>query len=225
MGCDIHITIQVQDGLNWQEVLWQSTPYDFKGAPKIVEGIPVAPKGFDGRNYDLFAVLANVRNGRGFVGVETGSGWPSIAPDRGLPPGFDITVSANPQYPEDGPRYMGDHSFTWVGLDELKAFNWDHIEAWQYGVVPANVFEQLTAEGKTPTEYCGGVMGKGIITYEPDEYKTAKANGTLCPTPMVRMGWGETAREATGDWPGRIIPWLDSIAKGCPLRLVLSFDS
>jgi len=31
------------------------------------------------RNYDLFAILANVRNGHGFAGIKTGGG---IRPDQ-----------------------------------------------------------------------------------------------------------------------------------------------
>jgi hypothetical protein len=39
------------------------------------------------------------------------------------------------------------------------------------------------------------------------------------------MGWPETARSATYDWPGKVIPWLEQLAAGRPLRLVIGFDS
>jgi len=226
MGCDIHIAIQRQepDG-TWRELPWQHV-WQFEGAAPAVKGVPVAPDCFRGRNYDLFAILANVRNGRGFAGIETGSGWPSIAPDRGFPDGFDpdkTLPAAN--YPERGNRYMGDHSFTWVSLDELKAFPWDATEACQYGVVTAEEYEQLTVDHARPHSYCGAVSGAGIRTYDPDTYRLAKSKGALAAKPYVRMGWPETAREATGDWAGEVIPWLDTLAEGKPLRLVLGFDS
>jgi hypothetical protein len=208
MGSDIHIVIQRQepDGA-WREVPYQRV-FTVLG-DKPVDGFPVAPDAFTNRNYDLFAVLADVRNGVGFAGVETGEGWPSIAPERGLPVGFDKkAVLPNPAYIEEGSRWLGDHSFTWVGLDELKAFDWDGTETWLYGVVKAEEYEKLSKTGETPDSYCGGIVGPGIKVYEPDEYKAAKAAGALAKNPYVRMGWPESARSATYDWPGTVIPWL-----------------
>ena len=226
MGCDIHIAIQCQepDG-QWANVPWQHV-WSFKGADAAVEGIPVAPDVFRNRNYDLFGILANVRNGSGFAGIKTGEGWPSIAPDRGWPEGFSVeSLGPDPRYPQGGNRDLGDHSFTWVSLDELKAFDWDGTGTWIYGVVPADEYERLSVAGGRPRSYCGGISGPGIRTYEPDDYKLAKSVGQLPPRPHVRMVWPETAREATGDWPGRVFPWLDELAAGRPLRLVMGFDS
>lgn len=223
MGCDIHIVIEREKAGAWREVPYQ-TVYRIPGDTPI-KGIPEAPDVFTNRNYNLFAVLANVRNGRGFAGIQTGEGWPSIAEGRGLPLGFDPEkVAPHPKYPEEGPRSLGDHSFTWIGLEELKAFDWDGTLSWLYGVVPADVYEELASKNLRP-HYSGGISGPGILTYEPDAYKTAKGAGTLCERPYVRMGWPTSAREATGDWPGKVIPWLEELAEGCPLRLVIGFDS
>ena len=223
MGCDIHIVIQRFEDGAWREVVWQSEPYDFEGAPKAVEGVPIAPDVFDGRNYDLFGILANVRNGIGFAGSQMGEGWPSIAAGRGWPADFDLRhITPDPQYREES-RYLGDHSFTWLTLEELKDYRWDATESWLYGVVPADEYDRLA--GAPPEIYCGGVMGPGIKTYEPDEYKAARETGTLVERPHVRMGWPMTARAATGDWPGQVIPWLETLADGKQLRLILGFDS
>lgn len=46
-----------------------------------------------GRNYNLFAILANVRNGRGFAGVKTGDGYEPIDMPRGLPPDVSQTIT------------------------------------------------------------------------------------------------------------------------------------
>lgn len=225
MGCDIHIVIQRQDESGaWREVPWQEVWSHEKAAP--IEGVALAPDVFRARNYDLFGILADVRNGTGFAGIQMGEGWPSIAPYRGYPEGFnEDDVLPNPRWPEEGPRSMGDHSATWVSLDELKAFQWDATESWLYGVVPAKEYEALSVAGEAPKSYCGGISGDGIGTYEPDAYKQAKALGRLPERPHVRMGWPETARQATNDWPGKVLPWLDSLAAGRPLRLVLGFDS
>lgn len=225
MGCDIHIVIERQDADGvWSEIVWQNKPWRDDDVP--VAGIPVAPEVFDSRNYHKFAILADVRNGLGFAGIKTCEGWPSIAADRGFPPDFDAeSVATNPAWPTDGPRSLGDHSFTWVSLDELKAFPWDTTESWLYGVVPAKEYERLTVEHDTPVSYCGDTSGPGIVVYEPDAYRLAKANGTLSERPHVRMGWPRTARDASYDWPGKVLPWLDTLAEGRPLRLVMGFDS
>lgn len=224
MGCDVHICIQRREPEGWREVVYQKV-YENIGQ-KPVDGIPVAPGIFDSRRYNLFGILANVRNGEGFAGIRTGAGWPSIAPERGWPAGFDAKVIApNPQYPAEGPRDMGDHSFTWVGLDELKAFPWDDLKTTLYGVVPTAEYERLLKTGETPTEYSGSVVGSGIAVYDPPTYLALKRSGQLAEKPYVRMAWKETARQATGNWPGKVIPWLEGLADGRELRLVLGFDS
>lgn len=231
MGCDIHICIQVQepDG-DWREVVYQSAlyPHQVEEGKTPMAGIPVAPDNFTSRNYDLFAVLADVRNGSGFAGVKTGDGWPSIAPDRGLPEGFDAeAVAANPTYAEDEPepRYLGDHSHTWLLLDELKGFAWDLTSTRLYGYVPAEVYEELKDRNLAPRNYCGGISGPDIKEYTPDAYEVAKHDRTLVKRPHVQLSWTETAREATNDWPGAVIPWLESLAESRRLRLVIGFDS
>lgn len=215
MGCDIHLVIQRKeaDG-NWHEVPYQHKwNEDQPTAPNVAQ----APWIFRNRNYDLFGILADVRNGRG---------WPSIAPDRGLPVEFsEKIVAPDPNYPDDGPRSLGDHSFTWIGLEELKAFDWDGTRAKLYGVVPADRYEVLTQSGDAPKEYSGHITGPGIIVYTPEQYRAVKTAGTLAPRPYVRMSWAESAREATYDWPGKIVPWLEKLADGRPLRLVMGFDS
>ena len=227
MGCDIHIAIQRKETDGWREITYQDEPYDFQKEKGVTirPGIPVAPAGFHDRNYDLFGILADVRNGSGFAGVTTGEGWPSIAPGRGWPEGFnEESGGACPNYPEDGPRYMGDHSFTWVGLDELKAFNWDGIGTTLYGVVSAAQYENMMP-GEKPTAWCGGVSGKDVQVYDRPGYLEAKRMNRLAKDSYVRIAWQESARSATGDWPGTVIPWLEQLAEGKPLRLIIGFDS
>jgi hypothetical protein len=69
------------------------------------------------------------------------------------------------------------------------------------------------------------VSGPDIEVFTPQGYADAKLRKTLPKKPYVRMSWPETARSATNDWPGAVIPWLDSLSEGKPIRLVLGFDS
>src|SRR5689334_10027844 len=85
-----------------------------------------------GPRYDMFAILANVRNGRAFADCLTAEPFDSISDHRGIP--SDIT----PEALELG--LTGDHSPTWVGLEEILQFDWNRSTT-KYGVVDAVEFE------------------------------------------------------------------------------------
>jgi hypothetical protein len=67
------------------------------------------------RDYDLFAILADVRNGYGFGGFGSGEAVEPMSSGRGLP--GDISPEAKTQ------ACTGDHSATWVSL--LEILNYD----------------------------------------------------------------------------------------------------
>lgn len=133
MGCDIHIEIQIQDpdGV-WRSIAWQAEPYlrdepDESDADQVVPGIPVAPTTFDSRNYDLFGILNGVRTDH-WPQVEHQQGWPEdFHRDQALP---DPRMQRW-EYPP-WPRCLGDHSFMWVTLDQLKAYDWS-VKRREYG--------------------------------------------------------------------------------------------
>ena len=95
MGCDIHYMVQIQTSPG----IWKNRP-DWKF--------------FDGRSYNLFGVLANVRN----YGE-----LPYISDPRGFPEDVELddTICA---YEILG-RWLGDHSFTYLTLAELLSFDYD----------------------------------------------------------------------------------------------------
>lgn len=245
MGCDIHIVIQVQEpsgawkDVPYQDELWECEKEAVAKGDKdnywyreYRDDLPVAPEVFHNRNYDLFGILANVRNGRGFAGIPTGQGWPSIAPGRGFPDGIDpesYNRGDDDAYVRGVPSgYMGDHSFTYVTLNELQAFDWDGVSTTLYGVISEEEYLTRKDAGTVtgPDSYCGDISGNGIGVYSnAASYEQAKAAGTLAARPFVRISWVETAREATYDWPGKVIPFLEGIGKGRPVRLLLGFDS
>ena len=63
---------------------------------------------FDWRSYGMYGFLANVRNY---------SAVPPISEPRGLPD------DAPPEDEDNG--WLGDHSYSWLSLDELNAFDYD----------------------------------------------------------------------------------------------------
>lgn len=104
MGCDIHSFAVREDGSIIKEGIWQ----DGKTANPDYEWLDNEGEPFGNRNYGVFGFLANVRNY---------SDVPAIAQPRGLPSDF--------QHDEDRDGWVGDHSFSWLSLDELKAFDYD----------------------------------------------------------------------------------------------------
>jgi hypothetical protein len=75
---------------------------------------------YDGRNYDLFAILADVRNGRGFAGSYTGEGFNPIADTKGVPDDMsDVLKEAYEYWEGDG------HSHSWFTVKELTEYDWE----------------------------------------------------------------------------------------------------
>src|SRR5678815_3673304 len=121
MGCDIHLRVQKRVGSDWVFVEDQiPDKYSDKGHTR-------PDVWYSGRNYDLFGILAGVRNGRGFAGCDTGDGFIPIAEPRGLPEEFSSEYVDRVDQ-EDGDYdyqfWFGDHSHSWLTLAELLNYDW-----------------------------------------------------------------------------------------------------
>lgn len=227
MGCDIHMRAEIYRAAGWE-----------------LADVEV----YDWRNYDLFAILADVRNGYGFAGVPTGVGFEPIAPPRGIPDDcHPLTREFLESYGMDG------HSHSWHTLADLAAYDWERTTM-KCGVVSADEYEKLA--GKPPRSYCQGILGRGIVTFTPEGYEEWKARGRPDVgtdevggglrhgddgsgvierpllaggevKPYVRMSWPATYRECVG------VEWWEAMAKlpalsaGEPerVRIVFFFDN
>ena len=155
MGCDIHGGFFIKPNLrsrpqhewHWLPVSWPS-----------------------GRNYSLFAALAGVRNYHESA---------CIAEPRGLPEGFSQEQKVEPYwwcghaYPRHGSDGLyvefGDHSFSWLTLDEMLAFDWSQ---------PVHM-SGLVAEA-------GSVFSRGEVTYDADGEPSEYCMGTNAPAKEVK---------------------------------------
>jgi len=123
MGCDIHIYAEVKENGEWEKVgPVFDDPYYAPERPLSDWNQPKIDQPYVGRNYDLFAILADVRNGRGFAGVPTGTGFVPIAAPRGLP--NDVTPGVEAQADSWG---RDGHSHSWLLLSELQGYDWDQV--------------------------------------------------------------------------------------------------
>lgn len=187
MGTDIHTIVQVKENGEWRDNTENVFPNSFYCSYKewrekdIAEGKPEEKctqipqwakdefiNNVDGsRNYDWFAVLANVRNGFGFAGCVTGEGFQIISEPKGLPADFKaIHVEYEPG--ELSEQYMGDHSFSYVTIDEFNNFDWNQVTM-KTGVIPIEEYIKLRNTNTIPEFYSGGISGPNIVTITEEE--------------------------------------------------------
>lgn len=179
---------------------------------------------YDGRNYDLFAMLANVRNGAGFAGIKTGDGFNIIAEPKGVPMDMSKIIAA------DYEEWMGDaHSASWLTLKELKEFNWKQTTK-HSGVINIEQYADYVKLGH-PTTWSGDVSG-GKVKYlsldEANEYLKGKKELDDEFNHYVRVDWTEKYSESAGDFLDFSIPELEKLSLSedqDDVRIVFWFDN
>jgi hypothetical protein len=248
MGCDIHLAVEVRGKSGWERRLpppCARDPWLVKQAEgddewsKKWAAKRVLVTWYDDRNYDAFAILANVRNGRGFAGCDTGDGFRPIVMPRGLPHDLSGEVARldyeHPEHDADSADVdLGEHSKSWVTLKELLDVDWKAATKHR-GCVPLNVYRPWAAKGKSgdPETYCGGVSGPGIRVVEEGE-----TDGLVDETPAanhfakvyVKAAWEVNYADCAGDLYSRLIPALEALrdrenVTSDMVRIVFGFDS
>lgn len=227
MGCDIHMWAEVKKRDGWQIVGEEfDNPYY---NPKSETGTfddgspynePKHAHPYDQRNYSLYAILANVRNGYGFAGLDTGDGFQIISPPRGIP------SDATEEYLKEVKNWGADgHSHSWLYLSEILAFDWNQTTV-RRGVVKPDQYIIFKKDGK-PKEWCAWASGpttKIISNEEMDEFLqsgTQYDKGSL----YTQVSWKEEYYECAGkDW-WQAVEKLKEISVGKKLRLVFFFDN
>ena len=189
-------------------------------APTILEGWL-----YGGRNYNLFAILGNVRNGVGFAGVVTGEGFNYISDSRGLPE--DASDDVLNELGEDGGFY---HSVSYVYLNELESFNWEQVTT-KYGVVSEPQYQAWKETGR-PSFYSGGVGGGGVVNITNEQMEAIIAGHVAREegkTYYTRVQWQESYDEAVGGafYPDAVnkLRELSTDPELDDVRIVFGFDS
>lgn len=164
MGTDIHGVFQRHDAATDK---WVDVPSNYE----------------QDRHYQLFAVLAGVRNGFGFAGVKTGDPVEPIADRRGLPDDFVMDGDAHPiaslDFMDPGRRkyhgddeplevWMGDHSHSWLTGEEILAWAEKAPTVTKTGYLTREVYANW--DGKSaPESYCGDSWGLSIVKINDNE--------------------------------------------------------
>lgn len=151
MGTDIHMIAEVRKNGVWQTIL-DNIFVEREGTQ--FEAQTCVPYG--DRNYNLFAILADVRNGTGFAGIRTGEKFNPISEPKGYPE--DIS--------EESYNFLGDdwghHSASYLTLKEIFDFDWTQIHR-NFGVVSEKDYRDHVMKGESPDSWCGDISGPDYI--------------------------------------------------------------
>lgn len=170
MGCDIHLYVERRDETGtWVSAdKWTPNKYaDEEGEPPFA--VDYGDRFYAGRNYDLFAMLADVRNGRGFAGIVTGDGFNPISDPKGLPDDVSAQVKA------DSDRWEGDgHSHSHLTVAELLEYDWTQTTR-HIGIVSPGQWAEFKANGK-PTSWSGDISGGNVKKFSAEEFNAIWLN-------------------------------------------------
>jgi len=138
---------------------------DFGKINTMMKGweIPYGNRIYSGRNYDLFGMLANVRNGVGFAGIVTGTGFTPISMPKGLPNDVSpIVKSLSDSWEGDG------HSHSYLTLRELLDYEWEGQTTTHAGYVEEAQYKEYKEKGQ-PESWSGMIDGCSIVHLEQEE--------------------------------------------------------
>lgn len=202
----------------------------------VTDKQPVKWAGFS-RDYTLFAILADVRNGYGFAGTYRHEPLQPITSERGIPDFIDVVDGVtkdlyNQWYgvfdgeEEEFGEYIGDHSYTYMTVDEILSWEGWSNKLSRGGVLTIPHYHETVAVGLNPEAWCGGISGDAVLVAESEEdYKTAKIIGIDHNYTHVRCCWVD------GDTLGEEYTWfLEEVKRiknqyGGDTYLVVGFDS
>jgi len=142
------------------------------------------------RDYDSFAILANVRNDDDFN---------PISEPRGLPEWLEMDETE--EYIKDTDIWLGEHSFSFITLGELLDFDWLQ-EVTKRGVVPLAEYRRWSKDrtirmeydfpSVAPREYSGDVSGPTVVIHEDSpDLDIENLLGDVSQHHYVRCSWVE----------------------------------
>lgn len=234
MGCDIHLYVEKRQDGKWVSADAWVEDEDMPGRKTL----PYKGHFYNNRNYDLFAILADVRNGKGFAGCGTGSGFEPLSPPKGLPPDVceEIKIESD-SLGSDG------HSHSWCTLAELLSYDWTrrtNKSGWLNGKEYFEWCRYNKENGKGPESWCGGVTGQRI-SHVPEAEMSAKIEGIkkkgkgyqeIAEAISSELGntyclveWNVSYHSACSDFWANTMPRLLNLGKQEDVRIVFWFDN
>ncbi len=236
MGCDVHFYTEVKqpDG-TWKLFGEFERESEDEGGYLQQKGRSL----YDGRNYNLFAILADVRNGRGFAGIKTGEGFNPISEPRGVPD------DASAEYKEIVDNWAGDgHSHSHHTLRQLLDYDWTQttqLQGWTSLKEWVRWAPYWRDRGHGPNSYSAGVSGPDIKHLSSEQMEALTTEFRKLPhadeqafferNPGVygQAVWQVPYCSAAGSFMSDTIPHLLKLANGTAglddIRIVFFFDN
>jgi len=198
MGCDIHMYCEIKKDNIWtfSGPMFKDKYYNSEQETSTWNQ-PFTIHPYFGRNYRLFSVLADVRNGYGFAGIDTGDRIEPICLPKDLPPDMSEEVKKEWEgWESDG------HSCSYLTVKELLDYNWNQTIVIR-GMVTKETAEEYRKTGKTPDVWCGSTNQNGFENLE----------------------WKENLMEFTKGFVNETIPLLQTLGNPEDVRIVFWFDN
>lgn len=240
MGCDIHMYVEKKIDGQWQALQGVDALSLSYAVNRLREACECEVSAYweervkelsektykflyTDRNYDLFGMLADVRNGTGFAGCGTGDGFVPISQPRGLP--NDVSEYVKGESDEWG----GDgHSHSWLTVKDLVDYDWTQ-KTNKFGYVTSSEYARYLRCG-APNSWCGGVGGPGVaVIANEDMYlramsETQEDDGLHYYT---QIKWPVTYSEAVEEFYTWSLPKLKELASDAleDVRIVFWFDN
>lgn len=236
MGCDIHLYVEVKD----KKGKWKAADTWEQEEGEDHQSVDYKKAYYNGRNYNLFSILADVRNGRGFAGVKTGEGFNPIASPKGVP------EDASREYLDTVKRWDGDgHSHSYFTVAELMAYDWTQETKCQ-GVLDLFEFYKWNrwgrGAGEAPESYSGGVSGgrikhisiaEAMIVVQRLDKNMPRSSyddvaeylGENYPSHYTTVQWTSPYYKAADCFLGRTMPRLWKLGSPTDVRIVFFFDN
>lgn len=160
------------------------------------------------RNYLLFAVLADVRNGYGVAGSETHKPIEPISTPKGFPPDTNIDTDYTADY------WLGDHSFSHLMIKEIIDYFDTERLVHHTGIISKDAYEKWDKKS-APDFYSTGLWGTDDVVVADDDNKPEHYT-------HVRIRWDAPINE---DLSKYVQMFKDMYEEYGDLRMVFGFDS
>lgn len=217
MGCDIHCYAEVKTNNKWKKVgsIFKNPWYIWykdnnKEVPKNEKEFTDSP--YDGRNYNLFSILAGVRNDYNILPISNPKGLPN-----------DISNEVRGKYSvweDDG------HSASWLTTKELKEYDWKNKTANYSGWFSIKDYVKFK-NGEDNFGYGKDVGGAMVvkISQEEADLMLYKNNFDKNKSYYVYCEWIESCYESSRFFVDDTIPTLEKLGNPEDVRIVFWFDS
>jgi len=215
MGTDIHGYAEVRRRGAWEKV-GAVFPYHWFDPtfPESEQNPRLTDEFFTERNYNLFAILADVRNDHGaFVPIDT---------PRGLPDDLSVEMRAIVAARRDRP-----HDESYLTLAELLAFDWDGWQTPYRGVIPEREWEHYRKYGR-PRHWLPAIIeGPPIVVLDEPDYMALRLHPALhdrSKNYFIRAAWTESYADAVAPFITQVLGKLVLLGKPEDVRIVFWFS-